>query len=451
MPEKNILNTAIYVRVSTDIQAKKGDSVDEQIDTLNNYVASHDNLVLFDTYIDDGVSGQKIKRGDFARLMEDVRIGHIDLIIFTKLDRWFRSLRHYLNTQDILETHHCAWLAVDQPYFDTTTPHGRAFVAQSMTFAELEASNDSTRIRDVFDFKYKRGEVISGRSPLGYSIVKKHLQPNEDAEKVVKIFEYYAATSSIVKTTAYAERELGVIKTQSTLRVLLTNKKYIGVFRDNDHYCPPIVSRELFDNVQYLLSKNIKNNKKYEYVFTGLLRCKDCNHAINGFPQRTGKDKEGNYRIYLSYRCRYAYPLKRCINKKLFYENTLEKYLVENIQRLLEDYVAEYELRAAKIIDYTSRRAAIQKKIDRLKDLYVNELITLDELKIDKAKYMKEMSELPDSVSPVKDFTQIRNILRMDLKEVYFTLSPTERQRLWRSVIREIRVDHDKNIEIIFL
>ena len=86
-------------------------------------------------------------------MLDDVRLGRVNLIIFTKLDRWFRSLRHYLNTQAVLEANHCDWLAVDQPYFDTTTPHGRAFVAQSMTFAELEAENDSVRIRDVFDYK----------------------------------------------------------------------------------------------------------------------------------------------------------------------------------------------------------------------------------------------------------------------------------------------------------
>lgn len=181
--QPNVLHTAIYIRVSTDQQAKKGDSVDEQLDTCREYVEKHDNLVLYDTYVDDGVSGQKIKRGDFSRLMNDVRSGQIDLIIFTKLDRWFRSLRHYLNTQATLEANHCAWLAVDQPYFDTSTPHGRAFVAQSMTFAELEAANDSTRIRDVFDYKYKRGEVLSGKAPLGYSIVDKHLVPNKDAKR----------------------------------------------------------------------------------------------------------------------------------------------------------------------------------------------------------------------------------------------------------------------------
>lgn len=452
--QPNVLHTAIYIRVSTDHQAKKGDSVDEQLDTCREYVEKHDNLVLYDTYVDDGVSGQKIKRGDFSRLMNDVRSGQIDLIIFTKLDRWFRSLRHYLNTQATLEANHCAWLAVDQPYFDTSTPHGRAFVAQSMTFAELEAANDSTRIRDVFDFKYKRGEVLSGKAPLGYSIVDKHLVPNKDAEKVIKIFEHYAATSSLSDTVQFMEQELGIVMYSANLKnTILKQKKYIGVFRDNEHFCEPLISRELFDSVQRQLSMNIHSNRKYEYIFTGLIRCADCDHAINGFPQRGGKRKDGSYRIFPAYRCRIAYPYKRCPNRKLFYEAPLERYLVEHLHELLEIEISKYEQKNAKVIDYESKRAAIEKKIERLKDLYINEIITMDELKVSKAKYQEELSQLPAEAAAIekRDLSALRNMLKMDLPSIYFTLDPQERRRLWRSCIREIRVDHDKNIDIVFL
>lgn len=452
--QPNVLHTAIYIRVSTDQQAKKGDSVDEQLDTCREYVEKHDNLVLYDTYVDDGVSGQKIKRGDFSRLMNDVRSGQIDLIIFTKLDRWFRSLRHYLNTQATLEANHCAWLAVDQPYFDTSTPHGRAFVAQSMTFAELEAANDSTRIRDVFDFKYKRGEVLSGKAPFGYSIVDKHLVPSKDAEKVIKIFEHYAATSSLSSTVQFMEQELGIVMYSANLKnTILKQKKYIGVFRDNEHFCEPLISRELFDSVQRQLSMNIHSNRKYEYIFTGLIRCADCGHAINGFPQRGGKRKDGSYRIFPAYRCRIAYPYKRCPNRKLFYEAPLERYLVEHLHELLEIEISKYEQKNAKVIDYESKRAAIEKKIERLKDLYINEIITMDELKVSKAKYQEELSQLPAEAAAIekRDLSALRNMLKMDLPSIYFTLNPQERRRLWRSCIREIRVDHDKNIDIVFL
>ena len=216
--ENTLCRVAIYIRVSTDAQAKKGDSVSEQLETLKSYVDSHDNLILYDTYIDDGVSGQKLNRGDFTRLMNDVRTGSINMIIFTKLDRWFRSLRHYLNTQEILEKYNVSWLAVSQPFYDTSTPQGRAFVAQSMAFAELEAQNTGTRIRDVFNYKYKQGQVLSGKTPMGYSIKDKKLVPNEDLNKILAIFEYYDRVGSLNATILWMEEEYNIIMSKQNLK-----------------------------------------------------------------------------------------------------------------------------------------------------------------------------------------------------------------------------------------
>ena len=210
-----LLRVAVYIRVSTDAQAKKGDSMDEQLETCTTYINNNESMVLQSVYIDDGISGQKIKRGDFSRLIQNVRAGEVDFIIFTKLDRWFRNLRHYLNTQDILEKHGVNWLAVSQPYYDTSTPQGRAFIAQSMTFAELEAQNDSERILSVFEYKYKHGEVLSGSAPLGYSIVKKHLQPNDAAPVALDVFEYYSRTGSLNATISYLEKRYGILMSQA--------------------------------------------------------------------------------------------------------------------------------------------------------------------------------------------------------------------------------------------
>lgn len=447
----SITNVAIYVRVSTDRQAKKGDSIDEQLSTCKNYIDSKENMVLAGTYIDDGISGRKIKRGDFEQLLDDVRLGRVDLIIFTKLDRWFRSLRHYLNTQAILEANHCDWLAVDQPYFDTTTPHGRAFVAQSMTFAELEAENDSVRIRDVFDYKYRQGEVLSGKVPLGYSIENKHLVLNQDADKALHIFQFYAECGSLNQTISHLERDMGIIMSQDNLKKsVLKNKKYIGVFRDNDHYCPALVPVDLFERVQELLAINIKVSQKYSYVFSGLLRCAHCGQAFSGAMRKIKKRNGDGYYKYPFYRCHGAYPNKRCVNRKIIFESYIERYLLSNIQDLLHKYIADYEIAAAKVVDYDSRRASILKKIDKLKDLYVNDIITMDELKQDKERYTKELESLPRNQSQ-KDMAPIRKLLKMDLNSVYETLDPAERRQLWRSVIKEIQIDDRRNLKVIFL
>ena len=71
--EKILLRVAIYIRVSTDRQVKEGDSMRDQLATGQKYIDTHENMILVDTYIDDGISGQKLKRNDFQRLLDDIR------------------------------------------------------------------------------------------------------------------------------------------------------------------------------------------------------------------------------------------------------------------------------------------------------------------------------------------------------------------------------------------
>ena len=222
----------LYIRVSSEEQARWGDSIRDQEVRGREYVAAHRELVLQGIYIDDGVSGQKLQREDFSRLMADVQAGKIQRILFTKLDRWFRSLRHYLNTQAVLEEHGVSWTAIDQPYFDTSTPHGRAFVAQSMMWAELEAQNDGLRVRDVFASKIRCGEAITGKVPRGYQIADKHLVLSPEAPAVYDGFQYFLRTQSLRETLRYLHNQHGMDMSLQNLRQsVLSNPKYTGCYR----------------------------------------------------------------------------------------------------------------------------------------------------------------------------------------------------------------------------
>jgi len=454
--EKILLRVAIYIRVSTDKQVKDGDSMRDQLATGQKYIDSHENMILVDTYIDDGISGQKLKRDDFQRLIDDVRAGRIDLIIFTRLDRWFRNLRHYLNTQDILDKHGVSWTAIEQPYFDTSTPHGRAFVNNSMIWAELEAQNDSDRILGVFDDKVDNGEVLSGSTPLGYKIVNKHLVPDDDAPTAVAIFQYYRKTGNLSMTLRYMESEFGLVRSAASLKNMLTNTKYIGEFRDNKNYCPAIIDRDLFFDVQRLLKINIKSGKKHDYIFSGLVVCDDCDHIMSGCQQRArGRVRADGTRIiykYSVYRCRQGVNLHRCPNQKLVFETTLEKMLLERIRPELENYIAEYEVANLPALRTDAKRRSVEGKMQKLKDLYLNDLITMDEFKLDREKLLMQLEKInAEDSRPVKDLSYLKNFLKMDFESVYDSLSIPERRELWRSIVKEIRVDHDKNIHIIFL
>lgn len=454
--EKILLRVAIYIRVSTDKQVKDGDSMRDQLATGQKYIDSHENMILVDTYIDDGISGQKLKRDDFQRLIDDVRAGRIDLIIFTRLDRWFRNLRHYLNTQDILDKHGVSWTAIEQPYFDTSTPHGRAFVNNSMIWAELEAQNDSDRILGVFDDKVDNGEVLSGSTPLGYTIVNKHLVPDDDAPTAVAIFQYYRKTGNLSMTLRYMESEFGLVRSAASLKNMLTNTKYIGEFRDNKNYCPAIIDRDLFFDVQRLLKINIKSGKKHDYIFSGLVVCDDCDHIMSGCQQRAkGRVRADGTRIvykYSVYRCRQGVNLHRCPNRKLVFETTLENMLLERIRPELENYIAEYEVANLPALRTDAKRRSVEGKMQKLKDLYLNDLITMDEFKLDREKLLMQLEKInAEDSRPVKDLSYLKNFLKMDFESVYDSLSVPERRELWRSIVKEIRVDHDKNIHIIFL
>lgn len=454
--EKILLRVAIYIRVSTDRQAKEGDSIRDQLATGEKYIESHENMILADTYVDDGISGQKLKRDDFQRLLDDIRAGRIDLVVFTRLDRWFRNLRHYLNTQDILDRHGVSWTAIEQPYFDTSTPHGRAFVNNSMIWAELEAQNDSDRILGVFEDKVDNGEVLSGSTPLGYSIKEKHLVPDDDAPTAIAIFQFYHRNGNLSATLRYMENEFGLVRTAVSLKNMLKNRKYIGEFRDNKEYCPAIIDRELFEDVQRLLKINIKDGKKHDYIFSGLVICGDCGHIMSGGQQNsycyTRKDGIRTRYQYNSYRCRHGMNLHRCVNRKIVMESTLEKRLLERVRPELEQYIADYEVANMPVVRTDTKRRNIENKIRKLKDLYLNDLITMDEFKLDRERLMSQLDKIKEENScPVKDISYLREFLKTDFETMYNSFSIPEKRELWRSVIREIRFDHEKNIHIIFL
>ena len=95
---------ALYMRVSTEEQARHGDSIEAQRQALREYAVAHD-LAIVGEYADEGISGQKPvrKRPALSEMLAEVEAGKIDLILFTKLDRWFRSVKLYYQAQEVLD------------------------------------------------------------------------------------------------------------------------------------------------------------------------------------------------------------------------------------------------------------------------------------------------------------------------------------------------------------
>lgn len=443
---------AIYMRVSTEKQVKEGDSIPAQREALHKYIDSRPDLVCVGEYLDDGISGTKYDRDELQKMLSEVEDGKIDLIVVTKMDRLHRSLKNFLDMQDILDRHNCHWLAIWEPMYDTSTPQGRMIINTMMNLAQFEAENTGQRIRQVQAYKVTQGNVISGSCPPGYSIENKHLVLNGDAQKVKEVFEHYSRYGSLAASIRIVSDDSAFPHSPCAFKKMLQNETYIGKKRDNPSFCEPLISQELFDDVQRKLSINIKKDQKYTYLFSGLLRCAECGKSMAAY-RYYKKRPTKTYRVP-AYRCatRYNRGGDTCDNTKVITESVLEKYLLENIRPQIKDMILEYEIEQQPVKDNSAKIASLEKKKDRLKDLYVNGLIELDEYKSDREQIESDIAALTaykPRTGP--DMDSLKDLLSTDFEALYTTLSAEERRFFWRSIIKEIRFGKDRQFEIIFL
>ena len=122
---------------------------------------------------------------------------------------------------------------------------------------------------------------------------------------------------------------------------------------------------------------------------------------------------------------------------------------MENLSKELQGYKATYEIKA-KQSDNTAKRKKLERKIARLKDLYINELITLDEYKADLSKFNSELDKIPTDDNKV-DLRAIETLLNMDIESLYYELTCEERQVIIRSVVKRIVIDKDNKMSLEFL
>lgn len=430
---------AIYCRVSTDRQAQEGDSISAQLSALRKYIADRPDVVSAGEYIDDGVSGTRDDRDELQKLLCDVRAGKVDIILVTKLDRLYRSIRHYLNMMETLDKYGVGWLAVWEPIYDTTTPQGRLIVNQMMSIAQFEAENTGQRVKQVFQYKIQKGEVTTGAHPVGFDIVGKRLVPNSDAGMVLDLFRHYNRHNNLNELVRYAFSEYGLVRTDVALKSMLRNTLYIGRKRDNDHFCEPIVPLELWESVQRKLRTNIKCSRKHDYIFSGMVYCKECGRSYSAIWTKG----------YARYRCQKHFrPAGGCINSVTLAESVIERYLLENVEELLEERELEYKREQKKQKSATQKVNNLLRKRERLKELYVNELITLDEYKADREKLDAEI-EACGTVTEAPPLAPIE--LPKRFEELYETFSAQEKRYMWQAVIKEIWIGRDREIEVVFL
>ena len=114
-----------------------------------------------------------------------------------------------------------------------------------------------------------------------------------------------------------------------------------------------------------------------------------------------------------------------------------------------------WEVKAAerkKQASHSADKAALKRKLTKLKELYVDDLISIEDYKKDYKIYTEALQNIPDVIQEMPpNLSAVRRVLDDDFKAIYDSLSREEKRTLWRSIISEIKVDRDNNItDIIF-
>ncbi|MCL2024089.1 MAG: recombinase family protein, partial [Oscillospiraceae bacterium] len=236
------METAIYVRVSTEEQVKEGYSVRGQEQKLKDYARIKD-WTIYDVYIDEGISGKNITaRPEVNRLINDVQSGKVKNVLVFKIDRLTRSTSDLIFLVDLFNEYDCAFNSLMES-IDTQTASGRMFLKIIGIFAEFERENIAERITLGRERKVNEGYTLcSHTASYGYDRPdgqKIQTIIESEAQIVREIFDLYANKG--IGTTEIARKlnlrgvqtKLGSKWTTAGLRNVLKNKNYVGEVRYN--------------------------------------------------------------------------------------------------------------------------------------------------------------------------------------------------------------------------
>ena len=252
-------------------------------------------------YREEGRSGSNTKRPAFQRLLSDVRAGKIDVVLCTKFDRISRSVRDFLDFQEILKDAGVAFVSIGEQW-DTTTPMGEFALLLFLGVAQLERKQISARTKEKAEWRAQKG-FKNGGQILGYDIDPDNPgvpTVNETEKQLVRlIFETYVKVKGLRRTAeeinrkgyrskSYVSRRGkscgGNLFNDMAIRRIIANAFYIGKVRHKDKLYDgqhePIVPPQLLERAQRTLAANGGKRSRpqecYSFTLDGLVRCGSC-------------------------------------------------------------------------------------------------------------------------------------------------------------------------------
>ena len=346
----------IYVRVSTQEQARDGYSIGEQIERLTKYCEAM-GWIIVKVYTDAGHSGADTNRPALKTMIREIRAGKADSIVVYKLDRLSRSQKDTLMLiEDVLLKNNTDFVSMTEN-FDTSTPFGRAMVGILAVFAQLEREQIKERMCMGKEARAKEGKFGgSWAVPIGYDYIPENdeLAVNEyERMQVEKIFEWFLSGTGI-KTIEKDLNKAGYKHKHGkwhdkTIRNVLRSRTYLGYIKYRKQWYKgehtPFITEEMHDKVISILAdrkdayvKKCRRGKVRSYL-GGFLHCKHCDGKYSKIG--SGTDPQGKPREYYSCYSRHKRSLAlikdpNCKNKNWRMKD-LDDYIFGEVRKLATD------------------------------------------------------------------------------------------------------------------
>ena len=442
----------LYMRVSTEDQAREGFSLPEQKERLEAY-CKFKGFVIKDYYTDAGISAKTGNyRPEFERLKEDIKSKKINTIIALKQDRITRSIFDWEELMRFLEEND-AYLDCVNDDINTTNANGKMVSRILMSVSQQEIERTSERTKIGLAGAIKQGH-IPHQAPLGYKHENKKLVIDHlTKDVVIRIFELYHKGMSYQKISTLFNKEQVLGKTNwrdSSIVAILENEIYKGDFVHGkrtkhptyyENVVAPIVSKEMWEECQVQKKKNSKSYQRtLTYLFLQKLRCPKCNRILGG---KATQKKNGNiYYYYYCHDCKINFKeslveeyFNDFVNELVEYDSVVNQFFLPMIKQKFDEPQEELKKDINKQKD----------KLERIKRAYINGVFSLeeynDERKLVESALEKLQNELDEATScETLNFTPQDILLKRDIdyiNKVKLEKEYKERTKTWKDYTRE--------------
>lgn len=411
--KRGTMKVWLYYRLSRD-EDEELNSLNNQGKIIYNYAVASGHQIVGESF-DDNVSGMHFNREGIERIYEAVEDGKIEAVIVKDLSRLGRHRTQTALFIDYLRENNVRVLSATEN-IDTFNENDDLIIGFKGLVNDFYARDGSRRVRTGYRQKQKEGIVIT--PPFGYFKDKNTRQVvivEEAAETVRLIFTSYvggigfkaiarmlneqkrktpaqiqlhllgkrmpSTYDHILKKYLWESNMVGrILRDESYIGTLICHKsernKINKTFRfteaseqfRHENYFPPIVTREIWDQAQTLLSQrktcNVRAGTGRSILrYSGLLQCKDCGRTFIG---KHVKLKSGE-RVEYVCDTYHRYGREHCSNH-LVHEEDLDRLIIQELLETKEMYQQNWDRLERFIAQWTPKAESTGKKIEKLRE-----------------------------------------------------------------------------------